>query len=246
MTDFLDIVSLHSDSDDRRKVRHVIKLDFKELETVEPTLRAIVALGRRLQTTDHGIFLLNADILEGPGHRGDGAVTIPASVFLETCLSYIRPTTTTEPRFAVSLGFKADCTSTEGYSAGDVEAMSELIRRYQLLPEEESTDDSSETGDSWIGVVLALNARQLVRSMHHFDIIMKRFPDLQILVWTGKGEPAVPLSSVDTIQQHFGTVGNRIGFDCQVNEAKWSGIATDYLVVNYGYYKRATSFLSKK
>ena len=225
MAEFLDLISQnHANRGNEtapsgRIVTKVIKLDFKEMEPVEPTLKAIVDKG--LRTSPQGAFFLNADILPGPGFRWEGAVTIPAATFLETCLKYIRqtrdPSNANTTRFAFSMGFKADYTDAHGYTAVDVQAMSDLIAHYQLLADESVADD---TASSRVGVVLALNARQLVKSLDKFDSIMTQFPDLQILVWTGKGELAIPQASIQVIRDHFGGIldmADRIGFDCQVS-----------------------------
>jgi hypothetical protein len=229
MTDFMDLIliskpqqtkeaSAPSSAENGHKTKMIIKLDFKELETVEPTLKEIFRLYSTIAAdndtqNDHSslVFFLNADILPGPGRREEGAVTITADVFLTTCLNYIRrPATTnfnrqTAPRFAFSLGYKTDYIDRNGYTPHDIQSMSKLIHEYKLAD---------------IGVVLAVNARQLALSMLSFDPILAEFPDLQLLAWTGKGEPPIPKTSIETIQNRFSNVQDRIGFDCQVSESE--------------------------
>jgi hypothetical protein len=187
----------------------VIKLDFKEQETLEPTLTAFV--NAQLPTT----IFLNADILPGPGRREQGAVTIDAAYFMETCLKYIRhhqqqsSSYATTTRFAFSLGFKTMFTDIIGYTAEDIKAMAFIIDHYELFQMD---------GD--VGVVLALNARLLEKSLTQFDSMLAEYPKLQLLAWTGKGELPIPLSLVHSLQNHFEKTGmkQRIGYDCQVRE----------------------------
>jgi Uncharacterized conserved protein (DUF2181) len=204
MEAFIDIMRANA-----HRSNKVIKLDFKEQETVEPTLTALVKA--QLPTT----IFLNADILPGPGRREPGAVTIDAPFFLKTCQKFIQhhqqqsSSGATTTRFAFSLGFKTMFADITGYTAEDVEAMTFLMDHYQLF----QTD-----GD--VGVVLALNARLLEKSLTQFDSILPRYPKLQLLVWTGKGEPPVPHSLIQSLQDHFEKTGmrQRIGYDCQVRE----------------------------
>jgi len=225
MTDFLDNIV---ENEETKTVNKVIKLDFKELEPVEATLQAIV--NKQLQTSSEGAFVLNADILPGPGHD-EKSVSIPAELFLETCLRYIRQSQDQHhqqtnngrnqaPRFAFSLGFRAHCSDPHGYTASHVQSMSDLITRYQLQStKDDPASDNNNHNNGNIGVILALNARQLAKSLDQFDGIMDLFPDLQILAWVGKGEPGIQRESIQSIETHFRKLGmsNRIGFDCRVS-----------------------------
>ena len=51
-----------------------------------------------------------------------------------------------------------------------------------------------------------------------FDAILKDFPQIQLLVWTGKGEPPISLRLKLSIEKHFKSLGclGKVGFDCQV------------------------------
>ncbi|CAB9496986.1 Protein FAM151A [Seminavis robusta] len=215
MLDFLQMVSRsnpqdQTGNDDNNTITKVIKLDFKQMETVEPTLKALVdndANNNKFKTTDASAILLNADILPGPGRRQPGIVTMHASTFLETCIQYITTQQQPSVRFAFSLGFKTDFTDTTGYTTEDVQAMTDIIRQYKLV-------------DRW-GVVLALNARLLEKSLSNFDSILEAFPSLQILVWTGKGEPPIPQSLLVIIQNYYqDDMSHRIGYDCQVRDGE--------------------------
>ena len=91
--------------------------------------------------------------------------------------------------------------------------MINLIQRHQRLFE-------------YSGVVLALNARQLVKNVHCFDRFLNAVENSQLLVWTGTGEPAISKGQISYIQKHFHTVlgksvcEERIGFDCVVSHCQ--------------------------
>ena len=72
----------------RRVLQKHIKLDFKQLEALEPTMAMINQL-RIANPLKKNIFL-NADILPGPGNRRNNHV--PATAFLQSCLSSISST----------------------------------------------------------------------------------------------------------------------------------------------------------
>jgi len=69
------------------------------------------------------------------------------------------------------------------------------------------------------GVVLALNARQLVRNMSPILKFLDEFDLSQILVWTGSGELPIPRRTLQIILNFFEKEGvnDRIGFDCKVS-----------------------------
>lgn len=212
MTDFWQIVASRKET-----VQKVIKLDFKERETLEPTLQAIADL--QIQTNNNNAIFLNADILPGPGHRDDNAVKMPAQWFLETCLKYIQQLP--NARIAFSLGYKADCADLNGYTAQDAQAMADLIAEHELLVTVPQQQQQQTSNSNLVGVVLALNARQLAKSLRHFDEIMEHYPSLQILAWTGKGELPIPQTLLQSIQEHYQAKGmaQRVGYDCQVSSS---------------------------
>jgi hypothetical protein len=82
---FLSLVTLADDGGNRSLQKH-IKLDFKEMDAVQPTLDLI---SQSNITNPLGkVITLNADILPGPGRRSDQSMA--AASFLETCLDYIK------------------------------------------------------------------------------------------------------------------------------------------------------------
>ena len=68
------------------------------------------------------------------------------------------------------------------------------------------------------GIVLAVNARVLEKNPHPFDSILVKYSQMQLLVWTGTGEPPISQSKISKIQRHFEANGciEQIGFDCKV------------------------------
>ena len=66
---------------DNKLVKH-LKLDWKELEAVEPTLEKLQSL--QIQGSEYVVYL-NADILVGPAKTQDD-IAVPPKPFLETCL----------------------------------------------------------------------------------------------------------------------------------------------------------------
>jgi len=204
MIDFLEMVSNAKENPEAPAVQHVVKLDFKEYEAIEPTLKAIRDL--KITTAGNGAFFVNADVLPGPGNRHEGAVSIDKKAFMEMCLPYMEAS---PANIAFSLGYKADSMNTDGYTMEDVDAMVEYIQEYKLV-------------EKGIGIVLALNARQLAKSLEVIDKIMEKIPEIQILAWTGKGEFLLPEESYNNIKDHFKEkkMIERIGFDCQVTQSK--------------------------
>jgi hypothetical protein len=85
LSHFLSLVSPIG-SDGRSILQKHIKLDFKEIEALAPSLNQILDL--HLTNPSSKTIFLNADILPGPGRRSDEH--IDPSPFIETSLSHIR------------------------------------------------------------------------------------------------------------------------------------------------------------
>ena len=58
------------------------------------------------------------------------------------------------------------------------------------------------------GVVLAVNARVLVKNLKPFDTIFHDLPHVQLLVWTGTGEPPISFNKISTIRRYFEESGH--------------------------------------
>jgi len=69
-------------------------------------------------------------------------------------------------------------------------------------------------------VVLAVNARVLAKDPNPFNSILSDHPHIQLLAWTGTGEPPISMHQVKLIEDHFRSIGcdAQLGFDCQVNQ----------------------------
>ena len=80
------------------------------------------------------------------------------------------------------------------------------------------THTHTHTHCLYLGLVLALNARIVAMKPNAFDRFLIEFPLSEILVWTGSGEPKIPIQDIKTIIQHFHTMGNisRLSFDCDI------------------------------
>jgi len=67
---------------------------------------------------------------------------------------------------------------------------------------------------------LALNARILSNNPHAFDELLKEFALVQILAWTGTGEPPIKQVTIDYISAEFKSSGymHRLGFDCCIDQ----------------------------
>lgn len=193
---------------EKDNLRKHLKLDFKEIEALEPTLDLI--LNSDFTNTSGKEIMLNADILSGPGFERNDLSILPPSIFIETCLAYIHRLSAKNPQilFGFSLGFKSDWKSEEGYSSSQVFEMSALVSQYQLA-----------SRDSGARVILALNARQLAKSLPVFDGFLKEYPESTILAWTGSGEPSIPQHEVDRIDNYYQSkmMKNRVEFDCCVH-----------------------------
>lgn len=191
-------------------LRKHLKLDFKEIPALKPTLDLISNLD--FTNTFQNEIMLNADILPGPGFDKNDPSIVSSSIFLETCLDYIQQLKVKNPNilFSFSLGFKCNWQAKEGYYlATQVSEMTELVHHYRLA--------STKVG---VKVILALNARLLGKSLPVFDAFMTEYPESTILAWTGSGEPSIPRLVIDEIRDYYKSkkMENRIEFDCCIDE----------------------------
>jgi len=186
-----------------KTLRHA-KLDFKQMEAVPPVLQLLKEVCP-LSHHEDAVAFLNADILPGPGRRGQ-PVPVPADRFIESCLDQVEGMRGGDGiRFAFSLGYRVRYESGESYSADDALSMSEVVSKHNLLSRS-------------AGVVLALNARLLALKPDVFDSFLAAFPGTQILAWTGAGEPPIPQQEIESIKHHFFNMETRIGFDCDIEK----------------------------
>jgi len=211
----------------RQQQKH-LKLDFKDVESIDPALDTLQKSITENSTFEKSVFL-NADILKGPGGRRIRQIPIEANTFMKKCLKFISLINEEDrKRIVMSLGWRVDCRSFYGYTDNDVKEMKDIIEKYDLM---------ERTG----GVVLALNARVLAKDPSPFESILKEFPKMQLLVWTGTGEPQISRSKISRIKDHFHKIEykDRIGFDCQVASTEGSGMLYDNIVHFVGFFWNA-------
>ena len=117
-----------------------IKLDMKKLQAVSATLSCLLAqiencTEERGRDHKNTTIFLNADIFPGPGCR-ESSNCVEAEPFIEACMAFLGQVETlnNETRFdlALSLGFKVDYQSEEGYTKEDCEKMIILVREFHL------------------------------------------------------------------------------------------------------------------
>ena len=138
---FLDLVtsSLIVNTRNGRRLSKHIKLDFKEMHAVEPTLLALKNLApidsingpddsEKIQTV-----FLNADIFLGPGKRTQSG-HLDAHGFVKICLRNIKQLQEIDVAvpFAFSLGFRVDYKSKQRYSTEDCQLMMDIVDQYSL------------------------------------------------------------------------------------------------------------------
>lgn len=203
-----------------------LKLDFKQLETLEPALNSLhTVMSRQDNAFDKTIFL-NADILHGPGKRSS-PLHIDADTFIETCLRFTRKHGSTNDlvKYSLSLGWSVDCRSFTGYTSSDVDHMMEVIERNGVLTH-------------FSGIVLAVNARILAKNPAPFHPIMRDYPQIQLLAWTATGEPPISSSLLSYIMEYYRKMGcsDQIGFDCQVASSLATGLFYDLAVRFVGFF----------
>ncbi len=195
--------------DERGNLKKHLKLDFKEIGALKPTLDLI--LDSDFTNTMRNQIFLNADILSGPGFQPNDPSIVSPSKFLELSLSSIQRLRAINPQilFGFSLGFKCDWQSEEGYSSSQVSQMSDLVDKYQLA-----------SSNFEVRIVLALNARQLSKSLSVFDGFLTDYPESTILAWTGSGEPSIPSDEVERIRNYYASkmMSQRVEFDCCIEE----------------------------
>lgn len=138
---FLSMVSSSSNDDEgkdssssyRKLLKH-IKLDFKEIGVIEPTLKAIqeyniLYCGKQHSTSKSPSVFLNIDVLPGPGLRNQKA-RVDAQEFFDLCL---KEPSFAENKFMYSLGWACDPRTFSGYSDDDIESMLKIIQDYNLV-----------------------------------------------------------------------------------------------------------------
>ncbi|GMH59784.1 hypothetical protein TrST_g1593 [Triparma strigata] len=188
--------------------RKHLKLDFKEIEAVEPCLKM---LKDHPAIEGQGIYL-NADVLPGPGNRGSPP-TCDASTFLSTVLKHT-------PVPCLSLGFSCHVARTSNplgtYLPSDVTSMISLCEQYDL-------------SEKSAGIVFALNLRIAMKDLNTVKGLLA-VPNSQILFWTGTGEPSVHKSYLEWVETEMEEFKGRVAFDCKIAETSLEGYKNEFLI----------------
>lgn len=197
-----------------KRCQHV-KLDFKDIESVDYVLHKLSMIESKLHPTQ--TVFLNADILPGPGKR-NAIIKVPQNEFLGKCLKFVSKSKRRN-QFAFSLGLMVDCRSMTGYTDQDIQILKDVIIKHSLI-------ENSK------GVVLAVNARVLCKRLFAFDNILNDIPQLQLLVWTATGEPPISNSQIEKIRRHYSeiAIGANVGFDCVIAKNCFAGFFFDWAV----------------
>ena len=204
-----------------------IKLDFKEIEAVEPCLSILNAKLKSLPhyrgLSSRAVFV-NADVLPGPGRRGTPA-TVDADRFVQACLAY-------DPVPFFSLSWTAHVArvyNSDGYyTPSDIDAMIALCEKYDLQRKAP-------------GIVFAVSARIVARHPHTLADLLRRMPNTQLLLWTGTGEPALMEGyHIAYIVKYFTEAGlvDRVGFDCMMSKTFTDGLINEAMMVTVNILNR--------
>mmetsp|Transcript_22451 Transcript_22451/g.27514 ORF Transcript_22451/g.27514 Transcript_22451/m.27514 type:complete len:315 (-) Transcript_22451:23-967(-) len=222
---FLRLSTSHNVERKEYCIKKHLKLDFKEIGAVKPVLEMLDDVLLRKQNNNKlKTIFLNADILNGPGVRYE-SLPVACEDFIKTCLQFMKQDTNWQAQCAFSIGWKVDCRSFSGYTDEDIHSMKSVLKKYDLIR-------------SCQGVVLAVNARLVAMNPQPFVSIMKEIPELQILIWTGTGEPQISKRKIMSIKTYFESEGfiDRIGFDCKIAPSFLSGVFYDTAVDTVGIF----------
>jgi len=175
------------------EARHHLKLDFKDLRSLQLCLPHIRASQQRLLRQRQGLWI-NADVLPGPNRRHERC-PVPAEELVKAVKEWI-------PGVPVSLGWRVAVYGSDTYTSKDV---SDMLRVCDAL----ETDEAESCP-----VVFAVSARLALRQPTPLVQLLKRKTRSQLLVWTGTGEPPLHAHDLEVLKENFH--GERVGFDCQV------------------------------
>lgn len=176
--------------------RRHLKLDFKQLEAVEPCIKLVAKKLRWLRANGQNVYL-NADILPGPNNRGQPG--LPAHRFLPLCRKLC-------PQATLSLGWKCATVGLEsGLTNQDVRDMLRVCKEYDV------------PGQS---VVFCPSLRVASRSVPQLAQLLNELEGSQLLVWTGTGELPLFQGVREQLDLHFAQFGlqDRVGYDINVSQ----------------------------
>ena len=179
--------------------RHHIKLDFKDLRSLQLCLPQVAAVKSRLLQNQQVVWI-NADILPGPNRRSE-ACPIPAAAFFAAVRQHC-------PGIALSLGWRVSRAFGDAYTADDVQLMLQAC---------EGCAENQE-------LVVAANARLALRDPAPLLDLLSLLPRSQLLLWTGAGEPPIPSWTRSQLGKCFACVEDRVGYDCQLASSCFHGV----------------------
>lgn len=191
------------------EARHHVKLDFKDLRSLQLCLPTVQASKCRLAAQGQGVWI-NADILPGPNRREP--CPIPAEDFLMAVKQWA-------PGVPLSLGWRVSLAGSDAYTAHDISGMLQLC-------------DSLEAEL----LVFAVSARLALRDPGPLLQLLEQKPLSQLLLWTGTGEPALHASSCFKLSQIF--PADRVGMDCRVTESAWEATSNGFKLTCLEYLAR--------
>ena len=174
--------------------RRHIKLDFKQIEAVEPSLKILKKFMPRFRATGQGIWL-NADVLPGP--NGRGACRLPAHLFLPLWRKHL-------PQAKLSLGWKTSMLGFESrFTTEDMRQMLLTCRQHGV------------PGHS---VLFAPSIRLAQSSVPQLAELLNGLNGSQLLFWTAKFEVPVLQGVQDSLDAQFAKLSmqDRIGYDVHV------------------------------
>ena len=181
--------------------RHHLKLDFKELRALQGCLPKIFSSKWRLAAQRQAVWI-NADILPGPNRR-EGKILVPAEEFFAAVAKEC-------PGVPLSLGWRVHYVGfEESYSMDDITSMLEVCKWCSNQQE----------------VVFAASARLALCNPRPLLELLKQKPTSQLLLWTGTGEPSLPLQSYESLARQFAEVRDRVGYDCKITESSFVTLA---------------------
>eukprot|EP00929_Paragymnodinium_shiwhaense_P007230 TRINITY_DN111163_c0_g1_i1.p1 TRINITY_DN111163_c0_g1~~TRINITY_DN111163_c0_g1_i1.p1 ORF type:complete len:351 (-),score=73.97 TRINITY_DN111163_c0_g1_i1:818-1870(-) len=196
--------------------RRHLKLDFKDLSAVEPCIAEVAANRKQLLERGQAVFF-NADILPGPGRRGQQP-TIGADAFL-------RAIAAKAPGAILSLGWSVDVKAKEAYTEMDCLNMATAYDAYV------SMCAAAQKPRLPCGVVFAVSVRLAARDPVPFVGLLRQVPGSQLLLWTGTHEPPIDRTTVDWLQAYYRELGlnARVGYDVRTVPSPLRSLYADLL-----------------
>ena len=184
--------------------RHHLKLDFKDLQSLQLCLPQVAAVKVVLNNQGQVVWI-NADILPGPNRRRQSC-PIPAASFFAAVRQHC-------PGIALSLGWRVSRAWGDAYTNDDISSMLAAC-----------SDCKANQG-----LVFAVNARLALRNPEPLLDLLAAKPKSQLLLWTGTGEPPIPSWTRSQLGKSFKECEDRVGYDCQVASSCFHGLICQLL-----------------